>query len=57
MYTLVIADISKEPFCIERGEIELFDLGKSPVFRQTFSLLNEVYIEIRILNYHLLHRM
>lgn len=27
-----------EPFCIDRGEIEFFDLGKSPIVRQSFSL-------------------
>lgn len=27
-----------EPFCIDRGEIEFFDLGKSPIVRQTFPL-------------------
>lgn len=26
-----------EPFCIESGEIEFFDLGKFPIYRETFS--------------------
>ncbi len=29
-----------EPFCIEKGEIELFDLGQSPIKRETFSIGN-----------------
>ena len=34
-----------EPFCIDNGEIEFFDLGVSPISRQSFSLDNsaEVY--------------
>lgn len=27
-----------EPFCIDNGEVEYFDLGKSPIERETFSL-------------------
>ena len=27
-----------EPFCIESGEIEFFDLGVSPIFRRKFSM-------------------
>lgn len=27
-----------EPFCIAEGEVEFFDLGKSPIYRVTFSL-------------------
>lgn len=27
-----------EPFCIERGEMEWFDLGHTPIMRQSFSL-------------------
>ncbi|MEE1492485.1 MAG: pyridoxamine 5'-phosphate oxidase family protein, partial [Massilioclostridium sp.] len=26
-----------EPFCIESGQMEFFDLGKSPIYRKTFS--------------------
>ena len=31
-----------EPFCIEKGELELFDLGKSPIYRETIPLGNGV---------------
>jgi uncharacterized pyridoxamine 5'-phosphate oxidase family protein/NAD-dependent dihydropyrimidine dehydrogenase PreA subunit len=31
-----------EPFCIEKGELELFDLGKSPIYRETIPLGNSV---------------
>lgn len=27
-----------EPFCVEEGQIELFDLGKEPIYRKTFTL-------------------
>lgn len=27
-----------EPFCIECGQIEFFDLGKNPIFRETFMI-------------------
>ena len=27
-----------EPFCISQGEVEFFDLGKSPIYRETFML-------------------
>lgn len=27
-----------EPFCMDRGEIEFFDLGRNPIVRQSFSL-------------------
>ena len=27
-----------DPFCIDNGSLELFDLGVSPIFRQSFSL-------------------
>ena len=27
-----------EPFCIECGQIEFFDLGKNPIFRETFTI-------------------
>ena len=30
-----------EPFCIESGEGEFFDLGKEPVYRESFSFGNE----------------
>lgn len=30
-----------EPFCIESGQIEFFDLGKGPVYRETFPLGKE----------------
>lgn len=26
-----------EPFCIESGELEFFDLGKSPIYRESFT--------------------
>ena len=26
-----------EPFCIQRGTLEFFDLGKSPIFRESFA--------------------
>lgn len=29
-----------EPFCFEEGQAEFFDLGKSPVYRQSFTLGN-----------------
>ena len=29
-----------EPFCIDNGQIEFFDLGKSPIFRQSYTLGN-----------------
>lgn len=29
-----------EPFCIDNGEVEYFDLGQSPIERETFSLGN-----------------
>ena len=25
-----------EPFCISKGELEFFDLGKSPIYRESF---------------------
>jgi uncharacterized pyridoxamine 5'-phosphate oxidase family protein/NAD-dependent dihydropyrimidine dehydrogenase PreA subunit len=34
-----------EPFCIEKGEIELFDLGKTPVSRKTYSIGDEIIKE------------
>lgn len=33
-----------EPFCIDNGEIEFFDLGVSPILRQSFSLDNSAEI-------------
>lgn len=30
-----------EPFCIEQGQLEFFDLGKTPIYRQSFSFGNE----------------
>lgn len=27
-----------EPFCISQGEVEFFDLGKNPIYRETFVL-------------------
>lgn len=33
-----------EPFCIDNGEIEFFDLGVSPISRQSFSLENSAEI-------------
>ena len=33
-----------EPFCIDNGEIEFFDLGVSPISRQSFSLDNSAEI-------------
>lgn len=30
-----------EPFCIEEGEVEFFDLGKSPIYRESFRLGKE----------------
>lgn len=27
-----------EPFCVENGKIEFFDLGKTPIYRQSFSI-------------------
>lgn len=33
-----------EPFCIDNGEIELFDLGVSPISRQIFSLDNSTKV-------------
>lgn len=27
-----------EPFCIKNGQIEFFDLGKTPIFRESFSI-------------------
>lgn len=27
-----------EPFCIEEGQVEFFDLGKSPIYRESFVL-------------------
>ena len=30
-----------EPFCIEDGQAEFFDLGKNPIFRESFALGNE----------------
>ena len=30
-----------EPFCIDNGQIEFFDLGKSPIERYSFSLADE----------------
>lgn len=30
-----------EPFCIESGQVEFFDLGKEPIYRESFSFGNE----------------
>ncbi|BBF43589.1 hypothetical protein lbkm_2277 [Lachnospiraceae bacterium KM106-2] len=30
-----------EPFCIDKGEIEFFDLGRSPIYRKSFVMGNE----------------
>ena len=30
-----------EPFCIESGQVEFFDLGKEPVYRESFSFGSE----------------
>lgn len=27
-----------EPFCIEEGQVEFFDLGKSPIYRESFAI-------------------
>ena len=27
-----------EPFCMEEGQIEFFDLGKSPIYRESFAI-------------------
>lgn len=29
-----------EPFCIQRGQLEFFDLSRTPIFRETYSLGN-----------------
>ena len=29
-----------EPFCIQSGQVEFFDLGKTPIFRETFTIGN-----------------
>ena len=34
-----------EPFCIDNGIVEFFDLGKSPIVRESFSLGNKSVIE------------
>lgn len=34
-----------EPFCIEEGQVEFFDLGKSPIYRESFVLQSDVIHE------------
>ena len=35
-----------EPFCLDEGQVEFFDLGKSPIYRESFSL-GEGKIELK----------
>lgn len=31
-----------EAFCLEEGELEFFDLGKEPIYRESFSMNKEI---------------
>ena len=44
-----------EPFCISSGELEFFDLGKSPIYRESF-VFGSVEAS-RFPDYRCLHRM
>lgn len=34
-----------EPFCMEQGEMEFFDLGKTPIYRESFAMGQEIVKE------------